>query len=91
MASRWATPDELLALCEETGLHEGTTLEGIVPGCLDRFADDEIELLAAMSAAANRPMNWNVLTVDVAGARPGAAADRRPTTAPSRSAARSSR
>ncbi len=64
VASRWATPDELLALCEETGLHEGTTLEGIVPGCLDQFADDEIELLARMSAAANRPMNWNVLTVD---------------------------
>jgi N-acyl-D-aspartate/D-glutamate deacylase len=64
VASRWATPDELLALCEETGRHEGTTLEGIVPGCLDQFADDEIELLARMSAAANRPMNWNVLTVD---------------------------
>jgi N-acyl-D-aspartate/D-glutamate deacylase len=64
VASRWATPDELIALCEETGRHEGTTLEGIVPGCLDRFADDEIELLAQMSAAANRPMNWNVLTVD---------------------------
>lgn len=64
VASRWATPDELMALAEEVGLHEGTTLEGIVPGCLDRFADDEIELLAQMSAAANRPMNWNVLTVD---------------------------
>ena len=64
MASRWATPDELIALCEETGRHEGTTLEGIVPGCLDRFSDDEIELLGRMSAAANRPMNWNVLTVD---------------------------
>ena len=64
VASRWATPDELIALCEETGLHEGTTLEGIVPGCLDQFADEEIELLARMSAAANRPMNWNVLTVD---------------------------
>jgi N-acyl-D-aspartate/D-glutamate deacylase len=64
VASRWATTDELLALCEETGNHEGTTLEGIVPGCLDRFSDDEIELLAKMSAAANRPMNWNVLTVD---------------------------
>ena len=35
-----------------------------MPGCLDRFADDEIELLGQMSAAANRPMNWNVLTVD---------------------------
>ena len=64
VASRWATPDELMELCEETGLHEGTTLEGIVPGCLDMFADDEIDLLARMSAAANRPMNWNVLTVD---------------------------
>ena len=40
VASRWATHDELIALCEEVGLHEGTTLEGIVPGCLDRFADD---------------------------------------------------
>jgi N-acyl-D-aspartate/D-glutamate deacylase len=64
VASRWATHDEMIALCEETGQHPGTTLEGIVPGCLDRFADDEIELLAQMSAAANRPMNWNVLTVD---------------------------
>ncbi|MEY3034198.1 MAG: hypothetical protein RLZ86_820, partial [Actinomycetota bacterium] len=64
VASRWATHDELIALCEETGQHEGTTLEGIVPGCLDRFEDDEIELLGRMSAAANRPMNWNVLTVD---------------------------
>ena len=64
VASRWATHDVLLALCEEVSLHEGTTLEGIVPGCLDRFADDEIELLGKMSAVANRPMNWNVLTVD---------------------------
>ncbi len=53
--SRWATNEELLALCAEAGRHEGTTLEGIVPGCLDRFADDEIELLAELSAAANRP------------------------------------
>jgi N-acyl-D-aspartate/D-glutamate deacylase len=64
VASRWASAAELEALCAETGRHEGTTLEGIVPGCLDQFADDEIELLARLSAAANRPMNWNVLTVD---------------------------
>lgn len=64
VASRWAGRDELLALCRATGGHEGTTLEGIVDGCLDRFDDDEIELLAAMSAAARRPINWNVLTVD---------------------------
>jgi N-acyl-D-aspartate/D-glutamate deacylase len=64
VASRWASRDEVLALCRATGTHEGTTLEGIVDGCLDRFDDDEIELLAAMSAAARRPINWNVLTVD---------------------------
>jgi N-acyl-D-aspartate/D-glutamate deacylase len=62
--SRWATDEELIALATEVGKHEGTTLEGIVPGCLDRFADDEIELLATMSAAARRVMNWNVLTID---------------------------
>lgn len=64
VASRWSTREELVAMAEETGRHPGTTLEGIVPGCLDQFSDDEIELLAQMSAAANRPMNWNVLTVD---------------------------
>jgi N-acyl-D-aspartate/D-glutamate deacylase len=64
VASRWASAEELEALCAETGRHEGTTLEGIVPGCLDQFDDDEIDLLARLSAAANRPMNWNVLTVD---------------------------
>jgi N-acyl-D-aspartate/D-glutamate deacylase len=64
VASRWASRDEVLALCRATGAHEGTTLEGIVDGCLDRFDDEEIELLAAMSAAAGRPINWNVLTVD---------------------------
>jgi N-acyl-D-aspartate/D-glutamate deacylase len=64
VASRWASVDELLALCEEAGRHPGTTLEGIVPGCLDQFSDDEVELLAKMSAVANRPLNWNVLTVD---------------------------
>jgi N-acyl-D-aspartate/D-glutamate deacylase len=64
VASRWAHPDELLALCRAVGEHEGTTLEGIVQGCLDKFSDDEIELLTAMSVAARRPINWNVLTVD---------------------------
>ncbi len=64
VASRWATPEELLRLCTVTGEHEGTTLEGIVQGCLDQFSDDEIELLVGMSVAARRPINWNVLTVD---------------------------
>jgi N-acyl-D-aspartate/D-glutamate deacylase len=64
VASRWASHDELVTLCEEVGRHEGTTLEGIVDGCLEYFADDEVDLLTRMSAAAARPINWNVLTVD---------------------------
>jgi N-acyl-D-aspartate/D-glutamate deacylase len=64
VASRHAGREELLALCEAVRHHEGTTLEGIVEGCLDKFSDEEIELLSSMSAAARRPINWNVLTVD---------------------------
>ncbi|MBI2704186.1 MAG: amidohydrolase family protein [Actinobacteria bacterium] len=64
VASRWANRDELVALCTEVGAHDGTTLEGIVDGCLEYFSDDDIDLLTEMSAAANRPINWNVLTVD---------------------------
>jgi len=66
VASRRAGRDEVLALCQAVSEHEGTTLEGIVQGCLDMFSDDEIDLLTAMSAAARRPINWNVLTVDAA-------------------------
>jgi N-acyl-D-aspartate/D-glutamate deacylase len=62
--SRWSSRDEVLALCKATGEHAGTTLEGIVDGCLDQFEDDEIELLVDMSVAGQRPINWNVLTVD---------------------------
>lgn len=64
VASRWSTSEEILALCEVVGAHDGTTLEAMTDGCLDRFADDEIELFASMSATARRPLNWNVLTID---------------------------
>jgi N-acyl-D-aspartate/D-glutamate deacylase len=64
VASRWSTPEEVIALCEVVGEHAGTTLEAMTDGCLDQFADDEIELFASMSASARRPLNWNVLTVD---------------------------
>ena len=67
VASRHATTDELLALCRAAGEHEGTVLEGAFEGGLDKFGDDEIELVAAMSVAAGgRSINWNVLTVDSA-------------------------
>src|SRR5262249_34475925 len=64
VASRWSTREELLAMCEEAGSHPGTTIEGIVQGCLDQFPAAEIELLSSLSATANRPLNWNVLTID---------------------------
>jgi N-acyl-D-aspartate/D-glutamate deacylase len=62
--SRQATEEELLTLCRCVGQHEGTTLEAIVEGCLKRFDPPEIELLAQMSAQADRPLNWNVLSID---------------------------
>ncbi|MEO5837572.1 MAG: amidohydrolase family protein [Acidimicrobiales bacterium] len=66
--SRVASEDELLTLCRVVGQHEGTTLEAIVEGCLKGFDPAETQLLANMSAYANRPLNWNVLTVDAASA-----------------------
>ena len=66
MPSRWAAWDEVLELCEETSLHEGTTLEWVADGCLNGFNDDEVELMTKMSVTANRPINWNVLTIDSA-------------------------
>jgi N-acyl-D-aspartate/D-glutamate deacylase len=66
VASRHAGRSEILALCAAVGEHDGTFLEGAFEGGLDTFSDDEIELVAAMSAAAGRSINWNVLTVDSA-------------------------
>ena len=59
--SRFASADELIALCQEVGRHEGTTLE-FIPG-VGQFTEREAELMGAMSAAADRPLNWNVLIV----------------------------
>ncbi|MHC0433231.1 N-acyl-D-amino-acid deacylase family protein [Streptomyces sp. O3] len=66
VASRHAHPDELLALSRAVAEHEGTQLEAIVAGCLDQFSDAEVDLFVEMSAAAGRPLNWNVLTIDAA-------------------------
>ena len=64
--SRWASEAELLALCAVLGRYDGTGLEANMQGCLRKFADDEVELLAQMSARAHRPLNWNVLGVEAA-------------------------
>lgn len=62
--SRAASEEELLALCDVTGQHEGTTLEFITDGCLHGFKDAEVDLMARMSLRAGRPLNWNVFTID---------------------------
>jgi len=59
--SRHATADELVALCSVVGEFPGTTLE-FIPGVAP-FGRDLFELMGAMSRAANRPINWNVLQV----------------------------
>ncbi|HXA73642.1 MAG TPA: amidohydrolase family protein, partial [Acidimicrobiales bacterium] len=65
ISSRYADRREMLAFCDEVAAHEGTTLEYITNGCLDSFSPEEIELMTTMSVTAQRPLNWNVLTVDV--------------------------
>jgi N-acyl-D-aspartate/D-glutamate deacylase len=60
--SRHASDDELVALCRVVGRHPGTTLE-FIPG-VPPFDDYAPALMARMSAAANRPLNWNVLFVN---------------------------
>jgi N-acyl-D-aspartate/D-glutamate deacylase len=62
--SRAATKDELIALCATTGRHPGTTLE-FIPS-VGGFEEEHLDLMAAMSRAANRPLNWNVLVPNAA-------------------------
>jgi N-acyl-D-aspartate/D-glutamate deacylase len=64
ISSRHADRREMLAFCEEVAAHEGTTLEYITNGCLDSFTPEEVDLMTTMSVTAQRPLNWNVLTVD---------------------------
>lgn len=59
--SRHASREELLALCAVVSEFPGTTLE-FIPGVAP-FGDELFGVMAAMSKAANRPLNWNVLTV----------------------------
>jgi len=58
--SRWAAPEELIALAEVVSRHEGTGLE-LLPN-LD-FPPGVPELMADFSIAGQRPVNWNVLVL----------------------------
>ncbi len=61
--SRAAGRQEMERLAGAVRAHPGTTVELIVPGCLNGFSADEVEFLGTMSLLADRPVNWNVLGV----------------------------
>lgn len=59
--SRHASRDEVIALCSVVREFPGTTLEFIPQ--VGPFTDETFNLMADMSVAANRPLNWNLLQV----------------------------
>lgn len=61
--SRHASREELFHLAGVAGEHEGTSLE-FIPQVAPRFDDWAVEVMAGMSAAAQRPLNWNILAVN---------------------------
>lgn len=58
--SRWAAPEELIALAGVVRDHEGTGLE-LLPDTT--FPEGTAELMADFSVAGDRPVNWNILVV----------------------------
>ena len=60
--SRYATHDEVVALSKITGEFEGTSLE-FIPQVGPAFDDWAVELMADMSASAQRALNWNIMSV----------------------------
>ena len=61
--SRHADRGELMSLASAVRDHPGTTLELILAGCIGRLSEAEADLMAEMSLAGDRPLNWNVLGV----------------------------
>jgi N-acyl-D-aspartate/D-glutamate deacylase len=60
--SRYAAREELVVLSAAAGEHAGTSLEFIpMVGAFEPWA---IDLMAEMSVAAQRPLNWNVMLVN---------------------------
>jgi N-acyl-D-aspartate/D-glutamate deacylase len=59
--SRHATTEEMISLASAVRDHPGTTLEFIPT--VGAFKDEHMDLMASMSLAANRPLNWNLLAI----------------------------
>jgi N-acyl-D-aspartate/D-glutamate deacylase len=70
--SRYATAEELLALSRAAGSCPGTSLE-IIPTVGPTWESWAFELMAELSAVAQRPLNWNLLTVTAATLEPALA------------------
>jgi N-acyl-D-aspartate/D-glutamate deacylase len=70
--SRYASRDELVALAGVAGQHEGTSLE-FIPMVGPAFEPWAVDLMADLSVAAKRPLNWNILTVTASNAAQGMA------------------
>jgi N-acyl-D-aspartate/D-glutamate deacylase len=62
--SRVADPAELLALAAVCREFAGTSLE-YIPDAAPVLRDEDVDLMAQMSAVAQRPLNWNLLLVRV--------------------------
>lgn len=65
--SRHCTHEELIELARVCADYEGTSLE-FIPA-VGRFSDEKIDLIARMSAAANRPLNWNLIAASTSPAQ----------------------
>jgi len=62
----FATRDEFVGLASVCGQYPGTSIEFIPDSFLRGFSDEDVDLMADMSAAANRPLNWNTPLVNKA-------------------------
>ena len=62
----FATREEFVALSGVCSRYPGTSLEFIPNSFLMGFSDEDMELMADMSAAANRPLNWNTPLINKA-------------------------
>jgi N-acyl-D-aspartate/D-glutamate deacylase len=61
--SRYGSTAELVELARVVGDYEGTGLE-IIAQVGPKFDQWAVDLMADMSVAAHRPLNWNVMTVN---------------------------
>lgn len=60
--SRFANRDELIRLAGVLRSYPGTVLE-FIPGITPRLREAAVEIMADMSAAAGKPLNWNIVSV----------------------------